>query len=101
MTVQQALQWVGYAARISIEDAQRWVVSAGFDEHQLLSVGLLLEASPMVNLPVRTRVGKWVKNRCPECREMFDHWQVTKRKKWCAEACRKRNYRRQVRYAIA
>jgi len=93
VTIQRALSWIGYAARISVEDAQRWVVNAGFDEGQLLSVGLLLESSPMVNLPKPT--GKLVQYNCVECGRGHEYVQVTKARIYCpGSACRQAAFRR-------
>lgn len=103
MTVSDALGWIGYAARISIEDARRWVAAVGFDESQLLSVGLLLESSPMVNLPRPT--AKRAVCTCAHCGEKHVYWQVTKPRKYCpGGACRQAAFRRRrrvARYAMA
>lgn len=96
MTVQRAISWIGYAARISVEDAKRWVVAAGFDRGQLLSVGLLLESSPMVNLPKPT--GKLVQYRCVECSVLHEYVQKTNARIYCpGSACRQAAYRRRRR----
>jgi len=96
VTVNEALQWIGYAARIPVEDARQWVAAAGFDKHQLLSVGLLLESSPMVNLPKPS--GKWTTYKCQWCGSEHTYWQVTKPRKYCpGGACRQANYRRRRR----
>ena len=67
------------------------------------SVGLLLESSPMVNLP-RPR-GKVVQYKCAECGRGHEYMQFTKARKYCpGGACRTAAYRRRktkMRYAIA